>query len=146
MLYNYLTDFDILHYNIANRLLIGALLMSKNVIYEKVGMRVKEARKKSGLTQEDLAEKVGVSATYISSIERGLSFPRGEVLVGILNALNVSSDLVFCDVVAASLKQRSCLLYDMIQCLPSREQVKILELVELLVNQGQGQSIERSVP
>lgn len=132
MLYNYLTDFDILHYNIANRLLIGALLMSKNVIYEKVGKRVKEVRKKSGLTQEDLAEKVGVSATYISSIERGLSFPRGEVLVGILNALNVSSDFVFCDVVGASLKQRSCLLYDMIQCLPSREQVKILEVVDLL--------------
>lgn len=137
MFYNYLTDFDIPHYNIANRLLIGALLMSKNVIYEKVGKRVKEVRKKSGLTQEDLAEKVGVSATYISSIERGLSFPRGEVLVGILNALNVSSDFVFCDVVGASLKQRSCLLYDMIQCLPSREQVKILEVVELLVSQKQ---------
>ena len=132
MLYNHLTDFDISHYNIANRLLIGALLMSKNVIYEKVGKRVKEVRKKSGLTQEDLAEKVGVSATYISSIERGLSFPRGEVLVGILNALNVSSDFVFCDVVGASLKQRSCLLYDMIQCLPSREQAKILEVVDLL--------------
>lgn len=138
MLYNYLTDFDILHYNIANRLLIGALLMSKNVIYEKVGKRVKEVRKKSGLTQEDLAEKVGVSATYISSIERGLSFPRGEVLVGILNALNVSSDFVFCDVVGASLKQRSCLLYDMIQCLPSREQVKILEVVDLLIKQRRG--------
>ena len=109
--------------------------MSKNVIYEKVGKRVKEVRKKSGLTQEDLAEKVGVSATYISSIERGLSFPRGEVLVGILNALNVSSDLVFCDVVGASLKQRSCLLYDMIQCLPSGEQVKILEVVDLLARQ-----------
>lgn len=137
MLYNHLTDFDISHYNIANRLLIGVLLMSKNVIYEKVGKRVKEVRKKSGLTQEDLAEKVGVSATYISSIERGLSFPRGEVLVGILNALNVSSDFVFCDVVGASLKQRSCLLYDMIQCLPSREQAKILEVVELLVSQKQ---------
>lgn len=111
--------------------------MSKNVIYEKVGKRVKEVRKKYGLTQEDLAEKVGVSATYISSIERGLSFPRGEVVVGILNALNVSSDLVFCDVVGASLKQRSCLLYDMIQCLPPREQMKILEVVELLVSQKQ---------
>lgn len=107
--------------------------MSKNVIYEKVGKRVKEVRKKSGLTQEDLAEKIGVSTTYISSIERGLSFPRGEVLVGILNALNVPSDLVFCDVVGASLKQRSCLLYDMIQCLPSGEQVKILEVVDLLI-------------
>lgn len=111
--------------------------MSKNTIYEKIGKRVKEAREKIGMTQADLAENVGVSVTYISSIERGLSFPRGEVFVGILNALNVSADFVFCDVVTASLKQKSCLLYDMIQCLPSREQVKILEVVDLLVNQRQ---------
>lgn len=32
---------------------------------------------------------------------------------------------------------KSCLLYDMIQCLPSGEQVKILEVVELLVSQRQ---------
>ena len=111
--------------------------MSKNTIYEKIGKRVKEAREKSVMTQADLAEIVGVSVTYISSIERGLSFPRGEVFVGILNVLNVSADFVFCDVVSASLKQKSCLLYDMIQCLPSREQVKILEVVELLASQKQ---------
>ena len=110
--------------------------MSKNEVYEKIGKRVKEARGKSGMTQADLAKDVNVSVTYISSIERGLSFPRGEVLVEILNALNVSADFVFCDVVSASLKQKSCLLYDMIQCLPSREQVKILEVVELLVSQN----------
>lgn len=109
--------------------------MSKNAIYEKIGKRVKVAREKIGMTQAALAENVGVSVTYISSIERGISFPRGEVLVGILNALNVSADFVFCDVVSASLKQKSCLLYDMIQCLPSREQVKILEIVDLLVRQ-----------
>lgn len=89
------------------------------------------------MTQADLAEEVGVSVTYISSIERGVSFPRGEVLVEILNALNVSADFVFCDVVSGSLKKKSCLLYDMIQCLPSGEQVKILEVVELLVSQRQ---------
>lgn len=111
--------------------------MSKNTIYEKIGKRVKEAREISGMTQADLADKVGVLVTYISSIERGLSFPRGEVLVGILNALKVSSDFVFCDVVNGSLKQKSYLLYDMIQCLPSGEQVKILEVVELLVSQKQ---------
>lgn len=115
---------------------LGGLLMSKNTIYEKFGKRVKEAREISGMTQADLAEKVGVSVTYISSIERGVSFPRGEVLVEILNALNVSADFVFCDVVSGALKQKSCLLNDMIQCLPSREQVKILEVVELLVCQS----------
>lgn len=107
--------------------------MSKNEIYEKIGKRVKEAREKSRMTQDELARMVGVSVIYISSIERGISFPKGEVLVKILNALNVSADFVFCDVVITSLKQKSCLLYDMIQCLPAREQMKILEVVELLI-------------
>lgn len=109
--------------------------MSKNTVYEKIGKRVKEAREKSGMTQADLSEKVGVSVTYISSIERGLSFPRGEVLVGILNALNVSADFVFCDVVNGSLKQKSCLLYDMIRCLKLKDQKRILEIIEFLVLQ-----------
>ena len=84
------------------------------------------------MTQADLAGNVG-AVTYIFLIERCLSFYRGEIL----NALNVSSEFVFCDVVNGSVKQKSCLLYDMIQCLPSREQVKILEVVELLVSQKQ---------
>ena len=111
--------------------------MSKTVICEKIGKRLKEAREKSETTQADLAKHVNVSVTYISSIERGLSFPRVDVLVEILNALNVSADFVFCDVVSASLKQKSCLLYDMIHCLPAREQVKILEVVELLSCQAE---------
>ena len=114
---------------------LGGLLMSKNTVYEKIGKRVKEAREKSGMTQADLSEKVGVSVTYISSIERGLSFPRGEVLVGILNALNVSADFVFCDVVNGSLKQKSGLLYDMIRCLKLKDQKRILEIIEFLVLQ-----------
>lgn len=73
--------------------------MNKNVIYKKIGKRVKEARKNIGITQNELATKVGVSATYVSLIERGLSFPRGDVLVGMLNALNISPNFVFCDVV-----------------------------------------------
>ena len=45
--------------------------------YKKVGKRIKECREKANLTQEALAEKVGCSATYISAVERGASFPRG---------------------------------------------------------------------
>lgn len=109
--------------------------MSKNAIYEKIGKRVKEAREKNRMTQADLAKVVNVSVTYISSIERGFSFPRGEVFVGILNALNISADFVFCDVVSGSLKQKSCLLYDMIRSLKLKDQKRILEIIEFLVLQ-----------
>lgn len=37
------------------------------------GKRIKEMRKKAGLTQEQLAEKIGVSTNMISKIEQGVS-------------------------------------------------------------------------
>jgi len=37
----------------------------------KVGLRIKELRDSSNLTQESLANKVGVDRTYINSVENG---------------------------------------------------------------------------
>lgn len=105
-------------------------------IYKEIGKRFKENREIQDLTQADLAEKVGTSVTYISSVERGISFPRGDKLVAILNALNSSADSVFCDVVGASTKQRASVLYDMLLDLPSKEQNRILETVEFLIRQS----------
>jgi len=39
--------------------------------YAIIGSRLKQARMKSGLTQEDLAEKLNVSIAFLSRIERG---------------------------------------------------------------------------
>ena len=46
--------------------------------YKKIGKRLKEYREKAGFTQEALAESVGCSSTYISALERGAAFPRGD--------------------------------------------------------------------
>ena len=110
--------------------------MSCKNIYKEIGKRFKENREKLGITQVELAKKIGTSVTYISSVERGLSFPRGEKLVAMLNALNASADSVFCDVVDASAKQRASILYDMLLDLPSKEQNRILETVEFLIRQS----------
>ncbi len=37
------------------------------------GMRIKEMRKKAGLTQEKLAEKMNLSTNMISKMEQGVS-------------------------------------------------------------------------
>ena len=39
----------------------------------RLGIMLKEARKKAHLTQEELAERTGTKKSYISRIERGLS-------------------------------------------------------------------------
>ena len=91
---------------------------------------------KLGITQVELAKMIGTSVTYISSVEKGLSFPRGDKLVAMLNALNASADSVFCDVVNATAKQRACELYDMLSVLPINEQYRILETMDFLIQQS----------
>lgn len=65
--------------------------------YEKIGKRIRKYRKSTGLSQEELAEKIWISATHMSHIETGstkLSLP---VLVDIASALNVSTDSLLFD-------------------------------------------------
>ena len=65
----------------------------------RIGRRIKQCREKLGLTQEEFAEKTGFTTNYISTLERGKSFPRCENLIILLNALEVSPEAIFCDVV-----------------------------------------------
>lgn len=44
-----------------------------NVDYSAIGHRIKQVRKSRRLTQEHLAEALGVSVGYISQIERGVT-------------------------------------------------------------------------
>ena len=98
-----------------------------------IGHRIKEYRKKAGLTQDELAEKVGLSPHYYSAIERGASFPRIEKLVLILNEIGASADQIFVDVVNRSGKTQASRLWEDIQGLPPEERRRILRLVETIV-------------
>lgn len=72
--------------------------MRENIILDNkaVGRRIREERKKLGLSQEELAELVELSNYYIGQLERGerqMSLP---VLVSLANCLHLSLDyLIF---------------------------------------------------
>ena len=57
---------------------------------KKTGYFLKQLRNEKKLTQEQLAEKIGVSIETISSIERGIKMPRLQNFVAIANQLGVS--------------------------------------------------------
>ena len=60
-----------------------------------LGAIVKAARLKKGLTQEILAEKVGVGLRHIMGIENEGSFPSYEVLYNLIRELNIPADSIF---------------------------------------------------
>lgn len=57
---------------------------------EKFGKNIQKYRKLKNITQEKLAELIGVEINSISAIERGRSFPSPENITKITEALNVS--------------------------------------------------------
>jgi len=64
--------------------------MRKNARLPKVlGKKMQRIRKKMKITQEQLAEKVGVSTTYIGFIEQGRYAPSLEILEKIAKHLKV---------------------------------------------------------
>lgn len=59
---------------------------------KQVGQRIQAARKEAGLSQSELAEKIDISVTYMSSIENGKTNCTIEIFMKITEALNVSAD------------------------------------------------------
>ncbi|MFC1918942.1 helix-turn-helix domain-containing protein, partial [Chloroflexota bacterium] len=59
----------------------------------KFGARLRELREQAGLSQSQLAEKVGVNFTYLSKIESGAkSAPSEKVILKLAKALNTDKD------------------------------------------------------
>ncbi len=61
--------------------------MDKKIL---LGARIKEIRKKQGLSQDRLAERAGISAQYVSNIERGKENHTLALLLQLADALKVS--------------------------------------------------------
>lgn len=53
-----------------------------------IGTRIKELRLRAKLTQEGLAAKIGGTPSAVGNYERGVSFPKEEVLMALFEALN----------------------------------------------------------
>mgnify|MGYP001191846828 FL=1 len=58
-------------------------------IKRAVGKRIKIVRQQNGLTQDQLAEHVGLSPKYISGIERGVENPTMDILLRVAKILGV---------------------------------------------------------
>jgi transcriptional regulator with XRE-family HTH domain len=60
----------------------------------KFGRRLRQLRRERDMTQEELAEMVGISTDFLSNVERGINAPSFENLEKIAKALRVPvSDL-----------------------------------------------------
>lgn len=60
------------------------------------GEKLTKARKEKGMTQKELAEKIGISDAMIVQYEKNLNYPRIDKLKKICTELDISADwLIF---------------------------------------------------
>lgn len=60
----------------------------------EVGGRIKELRKKAGLTQQQLADKIGITYIQVGRYETGKSNPSADVLQKIADNLGTTGDFL----------------------------------------------------
>lgn len=75
--------------------------------YKTVGANIRAARLAKNITQEELAEVVGISVTHMSHIETAASTPSLQIFVAIVNALGCSADELLCLEIAEALPART---------------------------------------
>lgn len=69
--------------------------------YKVIGTNIKSGRNRQNITQEQLAEKAGITTNFLACIEVGIKRGSFETYVNIANALHITLDTLTSDVVSA---------------------------------------------
>lgn len=105
--------------------------MADEVLLKAIGKRIYERRKSLMMTQEQIAEGMGVSVQMISNLELGKKAIRPENLVKICSVLDISSDYILTGKKNANDKN---ILVDKINSLSEADYKMIEMLVEYCLN------------
>ena len=100
---------------------------------DTIGKNIRKYRLEKKFRQEDLAEKTELSANYIGMVERGEKIPSLETFINILNALEISADMVLADVVSVGYTVKNSMLNEKLSKLSNEDRVKIYEVMETLI-------------
>jgi transcriptional regulator with XRE-family HTH domain len=105
----------------------------------EIGERLYQLRVTKGLTQKQLAEKVGVNQQDIAYWERQAPAPRGDIISKLCAVLDVSSDELLGIRPLKSKREspvgRARQLFDAVSKLPRRQQEKIFDILAPFVKE-----------
>lgn len=106
-----------------------------------LGKRIKEARNKKGLTQENLAELINVSSFYISRLESGGKSPSVETLIKLSNTLDVSADYLLSNNVYTSIVYLKGDLATLLNDCSTNDMNLILTVVEAILEHNKNSKL-----
>ena len=83
--------------------------------------------------QEDLAERARLTTNSIRMVERGEKIPSLETFIKILNALEVSADMILADVLDTGYTVKNSILNEKLAKLAPEDRSKIYEVIDNLL-------------
>ena len=101
--------------------------------FESIGKNIRAYRVRKNLRQEDLAELSDLSVTYIGMVERGERIPALETFIRILNALEVSADVILADVLKVGYEVKGSLITEQLSSLSSKDREKVYDVIATLI-------------
>ena len=105
--------------------------------YQLVGKRIAKIRHEKKLTQENLAEKAGITNNYLSNIERNRSIPSLETLMSICTALSVTPNEILIGTDDTQTNYLTRDIYNLIEkCTPYERKI-IISIIDILIDNRQ---------
>ena len=102
-----------------------------NVDYKLIGERIQKTRKSKGMTQDVLAEKLGVSIGYVSQVERGITKISLDLLGAISAVLECDIACFITESATNSNEYMESELLSEIRKLDSKKKKYIFEIIKL---------------
>ena len=111
-------------------------VIKKRDILEVIGVKIQQARKEKGYTQEYVAEKIEKSVDILRSIENGRSVGSVETLLNICNLLEITLDYIFSDLLEKKDKILDKKLYENFKELDLKEKELINVMIDYMKKNG----------
>ncbi len=108
--------------------------VSKVEINTSFGKILREYRIKNNLTQDNLAEKLGISIKYISRVENGVSGLKNQTLIKCMNILGITPNVLFQDFISNKKLTKDIELANKISSLSDKKKIFILKTLDVLEN------------
>ena len=103
-------------------------------INKSLGEVIKSARIGKQLTQEQLAEKIGVGPRHLMAIENEGKHPSYEVLYNLIEHLDISADLIFRPKTANRTIEQEQFIHEFLSC-SEKEQKIVSETMRVLLRE-----------
>lgn len=92
----------------------------------RIGKMLRKAREEKGLLQSDMCEATGLTKNHISAVERGISKPSVELLIGYCNQLHVTPN----DILEYTSDDIPHELRTIIQTLDMQQQMRLVNIIK----------------